>query len=360
VAGERAKNRAVSEKAGDSKEQPCVVVVVVVVACFTISSGSRMRVCIFFRCGEVCTNCERRKMENSLIQEERQKIRELHQRQQDSLKSLQALENRFCRIGLDDEETRQGSSASSRVPTLDLMLGPQSTTRPPLEKNQRHVNKAILTEEDFSDTSQSDATATDDEGEHLSLEELAKCAKHVQRLLKHITQLQQSFQGSQQTHPHRKRRVNKMYQRFRYKFESDLQVIPPPPPPPPPPVAGSSGFELLGSPGEFENIDFDSFLKDTNVDRSPGDASSRRVPVKPWVDAPSQSSTLFTHCQTLTLDAAMTCLRVRAMKASPAANIALFPGLNPAPGPPQYLGGCQPSPSVNVTNVRLYRIELIS
>jgi hypothetical protein len=65
-------------------------------------------------------------METSVMQEEREKIRELHQRQQDSLKSLQALENRFCKVGLDDEETLQGSSATSRVPTLEFILEPNS------------------------------------------------------------------------------------------------------------------------------------------------------------------------------------------------------------------------------------------
>jgi hypothetical protein len=306
------------------------------------------------------------------MQEERQKIRELHQRQQDSLKSLQAIETRFCKVGLDDKETLQGSSASSRVPTLDLMFGPQSTTLPPVEKNQRPLNNAILSEDKAFDTSESDAIATDDEGEHLSLEELAKCAKHVQKLLKRITRLQQSFDGSQKIRPHRKRHVHKMYQRFRHKFESDLQVVAPLPPPPPlpsvamfpPPVAGFfSSFESSGVSGEldnFDNFDFDSFLTDINVDQNPGDASSRSVLVKPGVDAPSQSSTLSTNYRPLTLDAAMMRSRVRAMEASPAANIALPPGLNPAPGPPQYFGGYQPSPSVNGTNVCLYMIELIN
>jgi hypothetical protein len=209
--------------------------------------------------------------------EEREKIRELHQRQQDSLKSLQALENRLCKVALDDEETLQGSSVSSCVPTLELMLGPQSTTLPPLERNQRPSNNATLSGRDASDTSESDATATDDESEHLSLEELAKCAKHVQRLLKRITRLQQSFEGSQQIRPQRRSRVHKMYQRFRHKFESDLQVVSPPLPPPvavpPPQVAGSlSGFEWLEHPGELNNFDSDSFLANPEVDQDMGEA----------------------------------------------------------------------------------------
>jgi hypothetical protein len=171
------------------------------------------------------------------MQEEREKIRELHQRQQDSLLSLQALESRFCKVALDDEETLQGSSISSRVPTMELMLGTQIATLPSLEKDQRPTTNAVslnIPADDTSDTSESDATATDDEGEHLSIEELAKCAKHVERLLKRITRLQQSFENGQQTQQHRKRRVHKMYQRFRNKFESDSQVVSPPHPPPPP------------------------------------------------------------------------------------------------------------------------------
>ena len=46
-----------------------------------------------------------RKMKNRVKQEEGEKNRELHQRQKESIKSLQTLESRLCKVVLDDEET---------------------------------------------------------------------------------------------------------------------------------------------------------------------------------------------------------------------------------------------------------------
>tara|TARA_R110002003_G_scaffold124_3_gene11199 strand:- start:26276 stop:29233 length:2958 start_codon:yes stop_codon:yes gene_type:complete len=86
-----------------------------------------------------------------------------------------------------------------------------------------------------SDTSDSDATATDDdEGEDLSLEDLVKAAKHAQKLLKRITVLQKSFDGTQKSKVHKKKRVHKMYMRFRKNWEEHLVPFSNPPPPPPP------------------------------------------------------------------------------------------------------------------------------
>lgn len=77
---------------------------------------------------------------------------------------------------------------------------------------------------DDSGTSDSDDTVTDDEGEHLTVEELTKCANHVQKLLKRITVLQQSFEAAtaQSTGHYPKHRVSKLYRRFCRKFESEI------------------------------------------------------------------------------------------------------------------------------------------
>ncbi|KAH7366623.1 hypothetical protein BKA66DRAFT_573287 [Pyrenochaeta sp. MPI-SDFR-AT-0127] len=176
----------------------------------------------------------RGKMEKGVMEEEREKIRELHQRQQDSLKSLQALESKLCQVALDDEETLQGSTATSRVPTLELMFKPQPTTMPPLEKAGSKDSLKTITI-DFSagsdsEASETDATTTDDEDERLSVEELAKCAKHVQKLLRRITLLQKGFESNQKTTQHRKKRVHKMYQRFCRNFETEIITAPIPPP----------------------------------------------------------------------------------------------------------------------------------
>jgi hypothetical protein len=96
----------------------------------------------------------------------------------------------------------------------------------PTIENTNMITKAVpddlsATE---SETSDSDATATDDEDESLSLEELAKAAKHVQRLMKRITVLQKSFGNTEKSKKYKKKRVNIMYQSFCREWESNLQV----------------------------------------------------------------------------------------------------------------------------------------
>lgn len=164
------------------------------------------------------------------MEEEREKIRELHKRQQDSLMSLQALESKLCKVNLDDEETLQGSNTASRVSTLELMHEPPPGSMPPLVKtgSQDLANTITidLSMGGDSETTESDATITDDEDEHLSLEELAKCARHVQKLLRRITLLQHSFESSQQSVLHKKKRVHQMYRRFCRKFETEIIADP--------------------------------------------------------------------------------------------------------------------------------------
>jgi hypothetical protein len=207
-------------------------------------------------------------MEKSVMEEERDKIRELHQRQQDSIKSLQALESRFCGVAIDDVETFQGSSNASRVPTLELMAKAQTMKLPPLEKDIESQTNTVtidISATDDSDTSDSDATMTDEDDEHISREELSKAAKHVTKLLRRIIVLQKSLENDQK--PHQKRRVRKIYQRFCRKFESGINVT------------QAMGPSRYGSPatrssnqynhalglgdmggGALENFDFDSFL----------------------------------------------------------------------------------------------------
>jgi hypothetical protein len=187
-------------------------------------------------------DCLDRQLEKEALEQEREKIRELHQRQQDSLNCLQALESKLSKVALDDEETLQGSTAPSRVPTLELMFGAPPANAPAEktvdnEEPTTNILNIDLSAPD-SDTSDSDASATDDdEGEDLSLEDLVKAAKHAQKLLKRITVLQKSFDGTQKSKVHKKKRVHKMYMRFRKNWEEHLVPFsnPPPPPPPPPP-----------------------------------------------------------------------------------------------------------------------------
>lgn len=77
---------------------------------------------------------------------------------------------------------------------------------------------------DESEVSEGDGTETDDEGDHVTIDELAKCAKHVQKLLRRITTLQQTFEAVNAKHGrgYSKNRVRKLYRRFCRKFESNI------------------------------------------------------------------------------------------------------------------------------------------
>jgi hypothetical protein len=167
------------------------------------------------------------KLEKGALEAERQKIRELHQRQQDSLKCLQMLESKLSRVSLDDDETLRDSNASSRNPTVDFM----ATSQVPGDTqhaNDTNVNIDYTT--DDSETSESDGTITDTEEEHLTMEDLSKCAKHAQKLLKRISSLQQSLHDTQKTSQvfrYPKKRVHKLYRRFCQKFESEIVSVTP-------------------------------------------------------------------------------------------------------------------------------------
>jgi hypothetical protein len=161
---------------------------------------------------------------------ERERIRELHQRQQDSLKALQALETRLSTVTLSDGETLHDSVASSRVPTMDLTVN-TSFVQPGQHLQEQNAARprpvGISTPTDVSETSGSDGTMTDDENEHISVDQLAQCAGHVQQLLKCITALQQSCENANATasRSYPKNKVNKLYRRFCRRFESEMAVL---------------------------------------------------------------------------------------------------------------------------------------
>ena len=161
------------------------------------------------------------KLEKNALEEEKDKIRELHQRQVESQRTLQALESKLNGVSLDDdEETLSGSNVPSRIPTMELMVNPDpaiglTTTRSKIQASPRD-NDAD------SDTSDSDGTVTDDDGDHLTFDELANCAKHVEKLLKRISTLQQSFEAAQNQARAPRNRVHKLYRRFCQKFETDV------------------------------------------------------------------------------------------------------------------------------------------
>ena len=181
------------------------------------------------------------RLEKDKLEAEREKIRELHQRQQDSIKSLEALEIKLKKVAISDQETLYGSTSPSRTNSVQLMTLSSSLLSEETKHSSNNQNTPLKPSElvttDDSDFSGSETVATDDEVEIVTAEELAQCAKQVQKLLKRISTLQKSFEA---TSPRRlpKRRVQKLYQRFCQKFESNVapradtstQLLPPLPP----------------------------------------------------------------------------------------------------------------------------------
>ncbi|KAF2729567.1 hypothetical protein EJ04DRAFT_580520 [Polyplosphaeria fusca] len=144
--------------------------------------------------------------------EERKKIRQFHQAQQDSLERLRALEERLCKVNLDDDATLQGSVAPSRVPTIDAIDSSSQTAS----------LKGDVELTDDSETYDSDDTIAGKDGETVSVHEVAKCTHHVQRLLSRLTALQRTLEGAQSSSRLSRNRITKMYRRFCSKMESEL------------------------------------------------------------------------------------------------------------------------------------------
>ncbi|KAF2265007.1 hypothetical protein CC78DRAFT_543564 [Lojkania enalia] len=168
----------------------------------------------------------RGQLERSTLEKERENIRRLHQLQQDSFKSLKALENKLGNVSLDDGETLHGSSPASRVPTIDFMTRQPSkdeeitSAKDVAGKNSSQTQSTAA--EDLTPSDDDDSTVTDEEGDLVTMTELANCAKHVQRLLTSISMLQQTFNAAQPSRRHRKTKLRKLYRGFCQEFESEL------------------------------------------------------------------------------------------------------------------------------------------
>jgi hypothetical protein len=174
-----------------------------------------------------CANKRCRQSENDALEQKREKIRELHQQQQDSLKALQALESKLNKVTIDDGGKPQGLHLPPQVPTPGLAFGiaahdasPSNTLGSRLQSNVVMTNLPMVD----SDSSDSEAILSDEEEEHMSPEELAKAAQYVQKMLARIELLIKSSEVTQGSKPCRKRRVNKIYKRFCRRWESDISL----------------------------------------------------------------------------------------------------------------------------------------
>lgn len=164
-------------------------------------------------------------MGESALEKEHERIRQLHQRQQESLRNLQALESKLNGVNLDGDKTRRESSPPSQVPnnepsTTSSSSALQSAMKRDGQLNAKY-NEVFASTENLKAYDSDDATS-DEEGEHLTVDELSQCTGLVQELLEKISMLQQTLKATQSTFRCPKSRVHKLYRRFCWKFESEM------------------------------------------------------------------------------------------------------------------------------------------
>lgn len=113
------------------------------------------------------------------MEERRKNIRELNAQQEESLKILKALERK---LGLDVANDRALGSPNTPMPS-DSGIAAVATialSDPAAhEQVQRNVHMMDMFKSLGPDTSDSEAVKSDEEGQHLTYDELAECAVHV-------------------------------------------------------------------------------------------------------------------------------------------------------------------------------------
>ncbi|KAF2625815.1 hypothetical protein BU25DRAFT_460146 [Macroventuria anomochaeta] len=159
------------------------------------------------------------------LEKERYTVRELHKQRQRALQREQALEEKLKRLELHQDVTASATTVAaplqSAAPTIANIATNVIVSHPQVTANDAAMIGIHSTD---SDTSDADATSTDDKGEHFTLAELALCASHIEDLLKRITDLQKGLQTGQLVKHHRKRRMHKTYLRICRKIESNFLV----------------------------------------------------------------------------------------------------------------------------------------
>lgn len=135
------------------------------------------------------------------------------------MENLNILEKKLDDISLDDSETLHGSSNPSRTSTVDLVAYAPSKTFESIKKSAPFKQKIPECLSDDSDDTIGSESGSD--GEPISTEDLMKCTKHVQTLLRRIESLQDLVS---EVKPARrsKRRVHKAYRRFCSKIENEI------------------------------------------------------------------------------------------------------------------------------------------
>jgi hypothetical protein len=159
----------------------------------------------------------------SEMEEKRKEIRLLFQQCETAMQREKDLENKFKDLEM---QHKLHSNADKHVTRTNYPnpQGPSIASHTFSNHPQTVANtEAIRRLEMYgSASSDNDTTTTDDEGESLTVEELERCARQIQRLLYRIENVQDGISGGRVVKHSRKRRMYKTYQRFCRKFEQNL------------------------------------------------------------------------------------------------------------------------------------------
>ncbi|KAL5120842.1 hypothetical protein ACEQ8H_001323 [Pleosporales sp. CAS-2024a] len=168
-----------------------------------------------------------RRSEKAALEREREKIRELHQRQQESLNCLQALEMKLRDVAIKDDVALRDPAAVSQTTTLNRMPDAPSHGASParsLARQAPFMPDTMCASAVEPDTSDIEITGVDDKDEHISPEQLAVAARNVENLLFQIRKLQSSFDAAGSLEKYKKKRVDKMYRSFCRQWDLDFAM----------------------------------------------------------------------------------------------------------------------------------------
>jgi hypothetical protein len=159
----------------------------------------------------------------SEMQEKRKEIRLLFQQCETAMQREKDLENKFRDLEMQHRLHPNADKHVTRTSYPNLQ-GPSIASHTFSNHPQAVANtEAIRRLEMYgSASSDNDTTTTDDEGESLTVKELERCARQIQRLLHRIKNVQDGISGGCVVKHSRKRRMYKSYQRFCRKFEQNL------------------------------------------------------------------------------------------------------------------------------------------
>ena len=159
----------------------------------------------------------------SEMQEKRKEIRLLFQHCETATQREKDLENKFRDLEMQHKLHPNVDNHVTRT-SYPNPQGPSIASHTFSNHSQVVANTEAIRQLEMygSTSSDNDTTTTDDEGESLTVRELERCARQIQRLLHRIENVQDGISAGRVVKHSRKRRMYKSYQRFCRKIEQNL------------------------------------------------------------------------------------------------------------------------------------------